>query len=285
MKIETCPVCGSPIEHIELTTLPPIPIKQCLACGWRWEGKQEAVEYVTFKDETDIKVKKAIDLLSEKRNLTRKLQEGWKNAEYCPPEGTVGSAGLFYNQHKEYANALDLAITALRSMPQAGEPLSLEQLREMDGKPVWVEYTGGFPTSQWRVVKFQEEEKIVTFTDDRYEITRDYGRVWLAYFYPPAHIDRSKWEACGNCKKACWNCKHNLFCCEGNDKECDDCVNQSKWEWGGYQRYCSKCGRPLTEEAWTELEWRLRMSEPPDKAKNPLDETADTHEHSGLMEE
>lgn len=127
MKIEICPVCGSPIEHIELTTLPPIPIKQCLACGWRWEGKQEAVEYVTFKDETDIKVKKAIDLLSEKRNLTRKLQEGWKNAEYCPPKGTVGSAELFYNQHKEYADALYLAITALRFMPEAGEAFHIDR--------------------------------------------------------------------------------------------------------------------------------------------------------------
>lgn len=74
---------------------------------------------------------------------------------------------------------------------------------------------------------------------------------------PPAHIDRSKWELCDNCKKDCWNCKHNFFCCEGNDKECDDCVNQSKWEHSGYQQYCSKCGRPLTEEAWAELERRI----------------------------
>ena len=76
--------------------------------------------------------------------------------------------------------------------------------------------------------------------------------------FPPTHIDRSKWKPCDNCKKACWNCKHNLFCGENNDEECYNCVNQSKWEHGGYQQYCSRCGYPLTEAAWAELERRLR---------------------------
>lgn len=248
MKIEICPVCGSPIEHIELTTLPPIPIKQCLACDWRWEGKQEAVEYVMFKDEAAIKVKKAIDLLSEKRNLTRKLQEGWKNAEYCPPEETVGSAGLFYNQHKEYADALDLALTALRSMPEAGEPLSLQQLREMDGKPVWVEFEDG-SGGLWGIVHISIFEQIV-FPDGLHCTIGQlyYGKIYKAYSYPPVHIDREMWNdcVCNEFEKTCCTCV---------SMECHTCVNQSKYEQG---RYCSNCGRPLTEVAWAELERRLR---------------------------
>lgn len=105
---------------------------------------------------------------------------------------------------KEDSDALEFAITALRSMQEAGEPIDS----------------------------------------------------------PPAHIDRSKWEACDHCKKACWNCNHNLFAVKEMTK-CDDCVNQSKWEFIAYQNYCPKCGRPLTEEAWAELERRLRMPEPP----------------------
>lgn len=35
--------------------------------------------------------------------------------------------------------AIDMAISALRSTPQPGNPLTLEQLREMDGQPAWCE--------------------------------------------------------------------------------------------------------------------------------------------------
>lgn len=268
MKIEICPVCGSPIEHIELTTLPPIPIKQCLACGWRWEGKQEAVEYVTFKDETDIKVKKAIDLLSEKRNLTRKLQEGWKNAEYCPPEGTVGSAGLFYNQHKEYANALDLALTALRSMPEAGEPLSLEQLREMHGKPVYE-----FSEKRWFVVKEvftkgkpkgnKYDYAEITMTDGTiFNSDLDYDEISNRFYsYPPAYIDRSKWTAKNMTDQhpvdqfICSECGaifEDFSLCKIDEDSGDK-------EYCEYElKFCPACGRAISEEAWAKLERRLR---------------------------
>lgn len=58
MKIEVCPVCESPIEYIELTTLPPVPVKQCPSCGWRWEGKPEKTEYVPVEEKATIEWKK-----------------------------------------------------------------------------------------------------------------------------------------------------------------------------------------------------------------------------------
>ena len=150
------------------------------------------------------------------------------------------------------------ALTALRSMQEAGEPLSLEQLREMDGQPVWIEDLQTYSlvsvenNGTWEGIPF------VVFTENGAKFTCNIEERGLKiYAYPPARIDRSKWEPCDNCKKACWNCKHNLLCCEGNDKECDDCVNQSKWEFLAYQNYCPKCGRPLTKEAWAELERRV----------------------------
>ena len=149
--------------------------------------------------------------------------------------------------------AIDTAITALRSMQEAGEPLSLEQLQEMDGKPVWIEDKEYPENTGW--VIWDDSFKQNWLGDP--ETQNSHGKSWLAYSYPSVHIDRGKWEACDHCKKACWNCNHNLLCCEGNDKECDDCVNQSKWEFLAYQNYCPKCGRPLTEEAWVELERRV----------------------------
>lgn len=79
------------------------------------------------------------------------------------------------------------ALTALRSMPEAREPLSLEQLKQMDGKPVWCEDLE-FGCSCWGY--WNGDGAIGYFSNFAYD---DYGTGWLAYSYPPAHIDRSKW--------------------------------------------------------------------------------------------
>lgn len=89
-------------------------------------------------------------------------------------------------------DALKFALTALRSMPEAKEPLSLEQLREMDGKPVWVKFIGhpdGTPIEPlWMLVNCREKRLV---TDVEYVDWN--SECWFAYPYPPAHIDRSKW--------------------------------------------------------------------------------------------
>ena len=85
-----------------------------------------------------------------------------------------------------------IAISALRSAPQPGKPLTLDQLREMDGKPVWVEFIGhpdGTPIEPlWMLVNCREKRLV---TDVEYVDWNFEG--WFAYSYPPAHIDRSGW--------------------------------------------------------------------------------------------
>ena len=87
----------------------------------------------------------------------------------------------------EQKEVFELALTALRSMQEAGEPLSLEQLKQMDGKPVWCEDLE-FGCSCWGY--WNGDGAIGYFSNFAYD---DYGTGWLAYSYPPAHIDRSKW--------------------------------------------------------------------------------------------
>ena len=48
--IETCPKCGADIESLILTSLPPIPVKRCTRCDWRWEGRQDDVIRVPFTE-------------------------------------------------------------------------------------------------------------------------------------------------------------------------------------------------------------------------------------------
>lgn len=214
-------------------------------------------------------VKKAISLLSLKRDVARKLQESWKGVEYCLSDGVVASAELFYYQHKEYADALDLAIAVLKltpeigvsdfrnitklvSMPESGEPLSLEQLKQMDGKPVWVvclkkeKYID--PPIGWRILEKSISGSFGVWNGENCLSQRSYSSDWLAYSYPPAHIDRSEWTAE-------WIYPEN----EWNLPRCSKCgCNSKDATYGHKNNFCPKCGRAMTPEAWAELERRLR---------------------------
>lgn len=214
-------------------------------------------------------VKKAISLLSLKKDVARKLQESWKGVEYCPPDGVVASAELFYYQHKEYADALDLAIAALKltpeigesdfrnttklvSMPESGEPLSLEQLKKMDGESVYLKiFDEEFPFKSPAIIA-AIGDNYITFVRKVMPCMvskncKNYGKTWLAYSYPPAHIDRSEWTAewvpmtddDGCVWLECSTCEYDL-----------DSLEES-------HPFCPSCGRAMTEEAWAELERRL----------------------------
>lgn len=162
--------------------------------------------------------------------------------------------------------AIDVAILALRSTPQPGKPLTLEQLREMDGQPVWiVEYP------DWGHWELSEDanDYIVDRNLNFYGMKHDdpdgrYGLHklgWLAYSYPPAHIDRSKWGPCEFCgyteypDKKFYPKNGYLFYAGFTKQYAADEFHEEETE---DVRYCPKCGRPLTEEAWAELERRLR---------------------------
>lgn len=156
------------------------------------------------------------------------------------------------------------ALTALRSMSESGEyhfrddtkmvPLSLEQLNQMDGEPVWV-----VPLkkedwdSHWDVMKHGcaiAESK--TKPGKTYFLYEDSYRIrWLAYSYPPAHIDRSKWTA---------KWIHDEIESEKIGKilipscSCSICGMNVESE----TDFCPSCGRAMNEKAWAELERRLR---------------------------
>lgn len=103
--------------------------------------------------------------------------------------------------HTGEAIPADVVIENIRSMPTLtppNEPLTLDQLREMDGKPVWiVEYPDW---GHWELSE-DAEDYLCDRDTELYGLTYPDpdGKVglhklgWLAYAYPPAHIDRSKW--------------------------------------------------------------------------------------------
>ena len=83
-------------------------------------------------------------------------------------------------------------------------PITLEQLRKMDGQPVWVKVIGktGIRCDGWCEVEIREKDPFAyvwwpgSEVEDIAKI-EDYGKTWACYAYPPAHIDREAWEPCG----------------------------------------------------------------------------------------
>lgn len=122
------------------------------------------------------------------------------------------------------------------------EPLTLDQLRKMDGKPVWVKVldTRFNEENQWAI--YNADYQMVTLKDGFKLFFCGYESNWLAYAYPSAHI-REEWKPCWLCSISSGEPAKHLILPE-------TCNNEAK--------YCPECGRPITPEAWAELEKRLR---------------------------
>ena len=79
-------------------------------------------------------------------------------------------------------------------VPQPGNPLTLEQLREMDGQPVWSE-----DVERWALVSVDnvggwKGVPFVLFMENGAKFNWNVEiRKLTLYSYPPAHIDRSGW--------------------------------------------------------------------------------------------
>ena len=133
-----------------------------------------------------------------------------------------------------------------------GEPLTLEQLREMDGQPVWIERIGSDSPEdkEWALVFCKE--KFCRTSRGNIALFGCYGIGWLAYAYPPAHIDREAWKPCECCNGAKYVYGQASAVVPNGDK------GQIEKEVEGDFDYCPECGRPLTPEAWDMLKKRLR---------------------------
>lgn len=151
---------------------------------------------------------------------------------------------------------VDVILSAI-SGTNIGEPLTLEQLRGMERPtPVWAQvetktvegWDGywcichrGHIITPGLVSMYADKMDGVTFYD-----------------YPPAHIDRDAWDPCGElCRNNCMTCDHNADKLFGDEDYCKDCHRYSKWE-SSVHKYCERCGRPKTPDAWAELEKRFR---------------------------
>lgn len=160
--------------------------------------------------------------------------------------------------------AMNGAMASLRTT-HSDIPLTLEQLREMEGEPVWVERNENPHDGKWFIVDYADTENSDKTLYTKEGVTySDYGKYFTAYAYPPARLDLDTWEPCKLCgklgeedpcyKDGCF--KKNAPACDFRcDKFLDWRADRKKIK---EARFCPACGRPLTEEARAELEKRLR---------------------------
>lgn len=154
------------------------------------------------------------------------------------------------------------------------KPLTLEELRNMDGKPVWCKYIGDttFP-DQWMVVNAKMEKCGNADWGLPFEDNPDdaYGKTWLAYAYEPPRLDRSAWEPCEYCReqdREVYKTQDYPGICslevaqDGPDEIVVNAYNHNTPLtedicFSFPVLFCPKCGRPLTDAAWKTLEKRL----------------------------
>lgn len=90
---------------------------------------------------------------------------------------------------KTYYEAVDMAIAALRAQQEAekNDPLTADELREMEGKPIWRKDL----VLQERMAScvvlghYGTHLEYAGWTDGTHDMLRDYGKTWLAYRRPP----------------------------------------------------------------------------------------------------
>ena len=135
--------------------------------------------------------------------------------------------------------------------------LTLDELRKMNGKPVWVECLKPNkyirPPVGWRVLSKAISGRFGVWDGENCLVERDYGTDWTAYTAEPPRINREAWEACDLCR-SCFTCKHVLGSLEL--EACFSCERFSNYE---PIAFCNHCGRPLKDSAWEILEKRFEV--------------------------
>lgn len=99
--------------------------------------------------------------------------------------GTLNCLGCGF-EHNCSVHGCAVLKQAAELISQPNEPLTLEQLREMDGEPVWIANPDALEYGRWGIVDgvYQAEDDQVLMLRGDYSC-HYYGKTWLAYRRPP----------------------------------------------------------------------------------------------------
>lgn len=125
--------------------------------------------------------KEAIKILSrEKECVQQALQKCADGSGYVSPDGMIRAA--------DYVEACSVALAALRAQQERADqkPLTLDELRQMDGEPVWVKADHyGVYADIIHIMGREDGESYVKFKINWRLQENGYGKTWLAYLRKP----------------------------------------------------------------------------------------------------
>lgn len=172
----------------------------------------------------------------------------------------VGILDLSNEDKWDLTEAIDIAINALEQNQKEFLSMGFDVIDTKTGKyPDWEkivlneEWAKGLIYCDIDGIAIQEDGNLILMDDcgnyrycpsNRFKIIQSHNS--------KSSSDSENWEPCVMCE-SCTNC---WFCMNSKTgKPCADCDEYSKFNPVSYCRYC---GRPLTQEAWAELEKRIR---------------------------
>ncbi len=102
----------------------------------------------------------------------------------------TAKAEIEWNYPLEYAQAFEMAIAALRAQAETEqkEPLTLEELRRMDGELVRIERIGERTPYDSETAVVHTENRLCRTSDGCKAYFELYGISWLAYRHKPMEI-------------------------------------------------------------------------------------------------
>ena len=106
--------------------------------------------------------------------------EGWGECPLCTDGAYSTMGGMLF----------DTAEEAIATLTPQNEALTIEQLREMDGEPVWIKRLKGLSVCDtgWAVVDVCPNQIRVWWPGSEVgdnPSEKDYGKTWIAYRRPP----------------------------------------------------------------------------------------------------
>lgn len=135
------------------------------------------------------------------------------------------------------------------------KPLTLEELRDMPGKPVWIERNDPPHDGKWDLVDYADTEHPDKTLYTKSGVTySEYGKYFTAYAYEPPRLDRSAWEPCGACKTEKIIIHVPAFKAMA---VCNQHMDHGAFDLTLHLNFCPYCGRPMTDAAWDMWERRF----------------------------
>lgn len=111
-----------------------------------------------------------------------------KNLTWLRPSGEWGIEGVDLTALPPAAyGALAKLMRLEHPLREPNPPLTLEELREMDGEPVWVVSQDGRNESCWMLIDV--EYKLCREAHGGMAVFENYGDTWLAYRRKPEEAD------------------------------------------------------------------------------------------------